>query len=224
MSGFEVIVFDYDGTLFDTRPAIIHCIRRAFAKRGRPVPEIEAVANVVTTGLPLQGALFALDRNLRGDQSTFNDLVGLYRTLYRDEGTPLLKPFAGTEDTLQLLHAAGAINVVVSNKGIAAIHQSLDQCRLSGFVDVVFGDEPGLPKKPDPAIILDHILPRYVRLQKERILMVGDTEVDIVFAKNAGISCCWASYGYGDAGRCRTLRPEHEIGGITELPALVHCS
>jgi phosphoglycolate phosphatase len=224
MNGFKVIVFDYDGTLFDTRPAIIHCIQRVFAERGRPVPGIEAVANAVTTGLPLQETLFALDENLRADRLTFNDLVRLYRKLYLEEGTSLLRPFAGVEDTLQLLHATGAINVVVSNKGIAAIHRTLDQYRINGFVDVVFGDEPGLPKKPDPAIMVDHILPRYAHLQKERILMVGDTEVDILFAKSAGISCCWASYGYGEIDRCRTLKPEHEIGGITELPALVHYS
>jgi phosphoglycolate phosphatase len=87
----------------------------------------------------------------------------------------------------------------------------------------VFGDEPGLPKKPDPAILTDHILPRYAPLRREQMLVVGDTEVDILFAKRARISCCWASYGYGEAERCRKLAPQHEISSIADLPALVHC-
>jgi phosphoglycolate phosphatase len=52
--------------------------------------------------------------------------------------------------------------------------------------------------------------------------MVGDTETDIQLAKNSGMACCWASYGYGEAERCRALEPEYEISSIAELPALVH--
>jgi phosphoglycolate phosphatase len=54
-----------------------------------------------------------------------------------------------------------------------------------------------------------------------RMLMVGDTETDIVFAKASGIACCWASYGYGDMGRCRALAPQYEIAGIADLPPLL---
>jgi phosphoglycolate phosphatase len=221
MSGFKVIVFDYDGTLFDTRPAIVHCIQRAFAACGRPVPALEAVANTVRTGLPLQETFFVLDKNLRANRTTLNELVRIYRKFYRDEGTSLSKPFAGARDALQQIRARGVKCVIVSNKGIAAIRHSLDQSQLSSFVDFVSGDELGLPKKPDPAILLDHILPRYGELQMEQILVVGDTEVDILLAKRTGISCCWASYGYGETERCRQLEPEHEISSIEELPALV---
>jgi phosphoglycolate phosphatase len=223
VSGYKVIVFDYDGTLFDTRPAIIHCIQRAFAACGRPIPALEAIAGTVRTGLPLQETFFVLDKNLRTERTTLNEIVKTYRKIYLDEGAPLTKPFVGVSDALQDIHARGTKCVVVSNKGIAAIHQSLDQSQLSSFVDLVFGDEPGLPKKPDPAILTDHILPRYAPLRREQMLVVGDTEVDILFAKRARISCCWASYGYGEAERCRKLAPQHEISSIADLPALVHC-
>jgi phosphoglycolate phosphatase len=221
VSKYKVIVFDYDGTLFDTRPAIFHCIQRAFAKCRRPIPALEAVAGTVRTGLPLQETFFVLDKNLRAERTALNEIIKTYRQIYLDESTPLSKPFAGVRDTLRDIHAIGAKCVVVSNKGIAAIRQSLDQNRLSSFVDVVFGDEPGLPKKPDPAILLDHILPRYAQLQREQTLVVGDTEIDILLARRTGIPCCWASYGYGETERCRALEPEHEISSIEELPALV---
>jgi len=221
VSKYKVIVFDYDGTLFDTRPAIFHCIQRAFAKCGRPIPALEAVAGVVRTGLPLQETFFFLDKNLRTERTALNEIVKTYRKIYLDEGTPLSKPFAGVSDALRDIHSIGAKCVVVSNKGITAIRQSLDQNRLSSFVDVIFGDEPGLPKKPDPAILLEHILPRFAQLQREKALVVGDTEIDILLAKRTGIPCCWASYGYGETERCRQLRPEHEISGIEQLPALV---
>jgi phosphoglycolate phosphatase len=221
MSGFKVIVFDYDGTLFDTRPAIVHCIQRAFEECGRPIPALADVTDTVKTGLPLPDTFFILDGGLRDDQAALDKLVETYRTLYLGEATPLAKPFSGVRDTLRILHANGTKCVVVSNKGIAAIRRSLDQSQLSSFVDLVFGDQPGLPNKPDPAIFTDHILPRYGQWQRRQILMVGDTEIDILFAKAAGISSCWASYGYGEIEHCRRLAPDHEISSIAELPALV---
>jgi phosphoglycolate phosphatase len=221
MSSFKVVVFDYDGTLFDTRPAIVHCIQRAFAACGRPVPTLEAATGTVRTGLPLQESFFVLDKNLRADGTALNEIVKAYRKIYLGEGAPLTKPFVGVRDALQDIHARGTKCVVVSNKGIAAIRQSLDQSQLSSFVDLVFGDEPGLPKKPDPAIVIDHILPRYASLRREQMLVVGDTEIDILLAKRTEIHCCWASYGYGETEHCRALKPEHEISSIEELPALV---
>jgi phosphoglycolate phosphatase len=221
MSGFKVVIFDYDGTLFDTWPAIVHCIQRAFAACGRPIPTREAIAGTVSAGLPLQETFFALDKNQRTERAALNEIVKTYRRIYLDEGTPLTKPFVGVRDALQDIHARGTKCVVASNKGIAAIRQSLDQSQLSSFVDLVFGDEPGLPKKPDPAIVVNHILPRYAPLRREQMLVVGDTEIDILLAKRTGIACCWVSYGYGDTVRCRALEPEHEISSIEELPALV---
>ena len=69
MSEFKVVIFDYDGTLFDTRPAIVHCIERAFAACGRPIPALKAVAGTVNTGLPLQETFFVLDENLRTERA-----------------------------------------------------------------------------------------------------------------------------------------------------------
>jgi len=222
MSAFKAIAFDYDGTLFDTRHAIVHCIRRAFEERGRPPPGHDAILSSLKSGAALPDTFLTLDGTLRNDLVSLRGLIGTYRTLYADEGTPLLRPFAGVGDALQQLHAGGAKCIVVSNKGVAAIRRSLDGSGLLPFVELVLADEPGIPRKPDPKIVTDHILPRYPHLQRNQLLMVGDTEIDIVFAKSSAIACCWASYGYGEEDRCRALGPEHEISGIGELPSLVH--
>jgi phosphoglycolate phosphatase len=221
MGDFRVVVFDYDGTLFDTRPAIIHSIQRVFAETGRPLPEIEAIAATVKTGIPLHDTLTALEQRLGSDQIALEELVGAYRKIYLAEAAPFLKPYLGVYQTLQKLHAGGTKNLIVSNKGIAAIHKSLNESGLSSLVDMVFGDEPNLPKKPDPAILTKHIFPHYAGLQKDQMLVVGDTETDIRFAKAAGVASCWASYGYGDPDRCGELGPDHVITTIEQLPALV---
>jgi phosphoglycolate phosphatase len=221
MSVFEAIIFDYDGTLFDTRAAIVHCIRRTFEESGRPIPTLDAVMDTVRSGVGLQDTFAILDEGLRGDRTALHQHVKTYRTIYLAEGTPLLKPFSGVEKVLHQIHAAGIKCLIVSNKGVVAIRRSLDENRLTAFIDLIMGDKPGLPRKPDPALITHHILPRYPLLRRERILMVGDTEIDIQFAKAGGISCCWATYGYGETERCRALAPGYEISSIEALPALV---
>ena len=220
MSAFEAIIFDYDGTLFDTRAAIVHCIRRTFEQSGRPIPALEAILHTVRSGLALQDTFSFLDEGLRSDRTALQERVKTYRSIYLVESAPLLKPFSGVERVLRQIHAAGVKCLVVSNKGVVAIRRSLDESRLTAFIDMIMGDEPGLPRKPDPTLITHHVLPRYPLLHRERILMVGDTETDIQFAKAGGISCCWASYGYGETERCRALAPEYEIASIEALPAL----
>jgi phosphoglycolate phosphatase len=223
VNAYDAIVFDYDGTLFDTRAATTHCLLRAFEEYGRPGPAAERVVIAAGAGLPLQDTFILLDRRLRAGRRALNELIGIYRKLYLDEGTLLLQPFAGVSDTLRQLHGSGIKCVVVSNKGIASIRRSLEVSNLQQFVDLIFGDAPGLPKKPDPAILIEHVLPRYENMQPRRMLIVGDTEIDILFAKRSGTSSCWASYGYGEVERCRRLSPEHEIASIDALPALINC-
>jgi phosphoglycolate phosphatase len=221
MTAFKAIAFDYDGTLFDTRPAIIHCISRAFEETGRRKPAEDAVWQTVRSGVALPDTFLMLDEGLRGDRAALQDHIHIYRTIYLDEGTSLIRPFAGAKEVLHELHGRGIKCLVVSNKGMAAIRRSLDENGLSSLIDLVLGDEPGLPRKPDPAMLTDRVLPRYPQFDRQQILIVGDTETDILFAQRSGTTCCWASYGYGDADRCRALAPQHEISSITQLLSLI---
>jgi phosphoglycolate phosphatase len=219
-SGFKLILLDYDGTLFDTRPAIIHCLRRSFEECGREVPELGAIANAVRAGATLSDTFLFLDPRLGPDRIALNDLVVTYRKFYGSEGTVLLHAFPGAAEMLQHLHRSGTKCVVISNKGIEAIRRSFDESGLSMLIDFFVADQPGIPKKPDPTIVTDIILPRY-RVSRNEILIVGDTEVDILFAKHAGIASCWAAYGFGNTEHCRALAPDYTIGSIDELRGLV---
>jgi phosphoglycolate phosphatase len=221
MDAFDAVIFDYDGTLFDTRDAIVHCLRRAFELCRRPIPLAETTKDAVKSGLPLEETVISIDPTLRIDPFALSEIVQVYRRLYHDEGAMLLRPFAGATEALQELHRGGTKCAVVSNKGIAAVRRSLDESGLTAFIDVTFGEATGLPKKPDPAVLTEHILPRFQQLESRRVLIVGDTEIDILFARRCGAYACWVSYGYGDPDRCRSLEPDHEIARIDALPALV---
>ncbi|HTV35709.1 MAG TPA: HAD family hydrolase, partial [Xanthobacteraceae bacterium] len=218
---FELIIFDYDGTLSDTRLAIAHCLERALMSHSRSLPG-ERLMPAVNSGLPLRDTLLLLDPALHDDRGVLEEIVTTYRAVYRDEGEPLIQVFPGAREALKELHASGIECVVVSNKGFDAVVRSLDRHGMTPFLTRVFAERPGFPVKPDPELLNDHILQRALPVPRERTLMVGDTEIDIAFAKRAGIASCWAAYGFGDRESCLALSPTHVIEAIGELPALVH--
>lgn len=221
---FDLLIFDFDGTLCDTRRAIAHCLERALAKYGRPVLPPEQTASVVSKGLSLAETLVLLDPTLRAKTDTVAEMVGAYRAFYRTESEPLITMVPGADVALQAVHAGGAKCIVVSNKGVDAIGRSLDRYKLAPFVDLVFGEAPGVPFKPDPALLTHHIVPKFPYVARQRMLMVGDTEVDIKFARAAGIACCWATYGFGDRQTCTALSPDYVVENIEELPNIVNGS
>jgi phosphoglycolate phosphatase len=220
-SRYELLIFDFDGTLCDTRRAIVHCLERALTTYGRPSPSPERTASIVNKGLSLAETFSLLDPGLRGQSDVIAEMHGAYRSFYPEEGDPLVETIPGTKAALQSVHALGAKCIVVSNKGVDAIHRSLERYGLAPFIDLVFGDQPGVPFKPDPALLTDHIIPMFPQVAKARILMIGDTQVDIRFAQAGGIDCCWATYGFGDRQSCLALSPDYLIDTIEKLPEIL---
>src|SRR5579862_414499 len=205
---FDLLIFDFDGTLCDTRVAIAHCLERALGKYGRPIPAREQTENIVSKGLSLPETIILLDPGLRSHSNAVSEMVSAYRSFYRSEGDTLVKVFPGANAVLQRVRKLGTKCIVVSNKGTEAIHRSLDRFELMPFIDLVLGEKSGVPFKPDPALLNDRIAPKFPQIVKARMLMIGDTEVDIKFAHASEIACCWAAYGFGDRQHCMALSPE----------------
>jgi phosphoglycolate phosphatase len=93
--------------------------------------------------------------------------------------------------------------------------------RIHSFFELILGDNGQIILKPNPAAFHSIIKPLFPELDNSQVLMVGDTAVDLLFAKNAGIDVCWAAYGYGDRAQCLALEPTFAIDDISELAALV---
>jgi phosphoglycolate phosphatase len=218
---FDLVILDFDGTLSNTRLAIAHCLQCAFAVSGRPIADPARIMPIVQKGLPLRQTVLLLDPSLAWNAGALEEIVSTYRRLYHKEGEWLVDAFPEAEFALRQLHHGGVRCVVVSNKGLQAIERSLQRHGLRPFVDAVFAEQPETPRKPDGAVMSVCIQPHFPGVASDRMLMVGDTELDIEFAKNCGIACCWAAYGFGDRQRCLALGPEYLIEHIAELPGLV---
>ncbi|MCC3470871.1 MULTISPECIES: HAD family hydrolase [unclassified Microcoleus] len=217
MSQYKLIIFDFDGTLAITHKAIISCITKTFESFGNTPPEADIIQG--TIGINLQNTFKMLHPAI--EESAIPEWVETYRSYYRTEGEKQLDLFPGTKQILQLASKSGLSLIVFSNKHLSFVNLFLEKLRINGFFDLILGDDGQIIQKPNPSVFHSIIKPLFPDLDHSQVLMVGDTAVDLLFAKNAGIDVCWAAYGYGDRAECLALAPTFAIDDISELAAIV---
>lgn len=217
MSQYKLIIFDFDGTLAITDKAIISCIAKTFESFNIAPPAADTIR--ATIGINLPNTFKLLYPAI--EESAIPTWVETYRSFYRTEGEKQLDLFPGTKQLLQLASKSGLNLGVFSNKHVSFVNLFLEKLRINSFFDLVLGDNGEIIQKPNPTVFYSIIKPLFPELDNSQVLMVGDTAVDLLFAKNAGIDVCWAAYGYGDRTECLALQPTFAIDNISELAAIV---
>ena len=184
---FDLIVFDWDGTLFDSTGLIVRCIQSACADLGLPVPDDQRAAYVI--GLGLHDALQHVVPGLSPER--YPDLGRRYRHHYMARQDELVL-FDGTLDMLQALKARNHWLAVATGKSRAGLDEALAHSSLQGLFDATrTADETA--SKPNP-LMLEQLM-REFGADPQRTLMIGDTTHDLLLASNAGTASVGVSYG-----------------------------
>ncbi|WP_210463976.1 HAD family hydrolase [Rufibacter roseolus] len=225
MVPYPVVIFDFDGTLCDTEEAIQYTFHQAFEQKGITPPPPEKVKQAIGTGGNLSEFLPMLYPPLRGEHKKpeLEEWVLHYRHIYDTDGGRLTTLFPGVNELLSRLKDKDINCVVISNKGQRAIEDALERFDICRYFDLVIGDNPNLPlkKKPHPMAYEQVIKTHYPRFSPLQVLMVGDTDADLFFAKNAGLPSCWAAYGYGAEETCLAAEPTFTIQSVEQLYPIV---
>lgn len=206
---FDLIVFDWDGTLFDSTGLIVRCIQSACADLGLPVPSDERAAYVI--GLGLHDALQHVVPGL--PQERYPELGRRYRHHYMARQHELVL-FAGTLEMLQALRARNHLLAVATGKSRSGLNEALADVSLHGMFDATrTADETA--SKPDPRML--HELMREFGVPPERTLMIGDTTHDLQLALNAGTASLGVSYGAHEPDSFHALQPLAVLHSTREL-------
>lgn len=219
---YDLIVLDFDGTLADTRPAAAATFQAMFP--GSVGEQASAcILKAACSGIPLRETLrsLAAELGMALSEDRVETLACDYRRLYPEFAPQHSRPFPGAEDLVRQLSAAGFALAIASNKGEAAIGSFLLEYRLGDCFKVVLGDIPDRPRKPDRALLFDHVFPKIAGADAARTLVVGDTETDLAFAHNCGAASCWARFGYGDRDVCAAMRPAIVAESLADLADLL---
>lgn len=206
---FDLIAFDWDGTLFDSTKIIIRCIQRAVADVGGAVPSDKAAAYVIGMGLMEALAHAAPDV----PRERYPDLAARYRHYWRVHLNDI-SLFDGVLPMLDDLKARHHWLAVATGKSRRGLDEVLESSQLRRVFDGSrTADETA--GKPHPRML--HELMREFGTDPERTLMVGDTTHDLQMAVNAGCPAVGVSYGAHEPGEFESLNPlfiAHSIGDL----------
>lgn len=206
---FDLIAFDWDGTLFDSTALIVRCIQQACADLGAAVPSDEQAAFVI--GLGLADALAHAAPGLPPER--YPELGARYRHHYFARQHELVL-FPGTLEMLHALKARRQRIAVATGKARRGLDAALETVQLKDLFDATrTADETA--SKPDPRMLLELI--EACSTVPERTLMVGDTTHDLQLAINAGTPCVGVSYGAHDHEAFADYRPLFVAHSTREL-------
>lgn len=171
----EAVLFDLDGTLVDSREAVVWAVNELFKRIGRPAAPADEIISLIGVGLvPL----------LKNFVDNPEEYVDQYRDLYKKGFHSRTTLYRGAKEVLELLKKNDVKVGVVTNRSKELSQVIMDYFTLSSDVDILVGQDGNSPLKPDPELILQAC--RALGVKPNSTIMVGDTEIDIETGKNAG--------------------------------------
>ena len=206
---FDLIAFDWDGTLFDSTTLIARCIQAACADVGAVVPSDKDASYVI--GLGLAEALQHAAPGLTREQ--YPALADRYRHHYFAKQHEIVL-FPGTLEMLAALKARNHWLGVATGKSRRGLDEALHTADLLRHFDATrTADETA--SKPNPQMLLE--LMAELGVAPERTLMIGDTTHDLQMAVNAGVACIGVSYGAHEPAAFESFAPRFVAHSVPEL-------
>jgi phosphoglycolate phosphatase len=206
---YELIVWDWDGTIMDSTPTIVHCIQQACRDLNFPVPEDSIASHVI--GLGVHDSLRRVVPSI--DPAHFPKLVDRFRFHYLAKDHEL-HLFQGMRDLLEDLKTQGFLLGVATGKPRRGLDRSLRHHQLEHlFHDTRTADESF--SKPHPGMLLD--LSDSLQVPVRKMLMIGDTTHDLEMAQAAGVDGVAVTYGAHPADALRSANSLACLDNVKQL-------
>ena len=211
MKKYELIIFDLDGTILDTLDDLTDSVNYALGYHGYPTRTKEEIRRFVGDGL-----LMLVRRAIapETDEVVIQTVLATQKAYYKDHCADKTKPYEGIMELLEDLKTAGCKLAVVSNKADYAV-QILCEQYFPGIFDMTVGEKDNVRKKPAP----DSVNAVLEKMQTDRAdaVYIGDSEVDIETAKNAGLDAVLVTWGFRDTEFLREKGAKTLVNDVKEL-------
>ncbi|AVM51750.1 phosphoglycolate phosphatase [Bacteroides zoogleoformans] len=203
----KLIIFDLDGTLLNTIADLAQSTNHALQRLGYPIHPEAAYNFMVGNGI---NKLFerALPEGEKSEENVLRvrkEFIPYYDVHNADKS----RPYPGIPELLQQIQEAGMQPAVASNKYQAATEKLIAHYFPEIRFAAVFGQREGIAVKPDPHIV--HDILAITRTDKEDVLYVGDSGVDMQTAANAGVTACGVTWGFRPRMELESFHPEHIV-------------
>ncbi len=211
---FDLIVFDWDGTIINSTGLIAECIQLAAGEVGFPVPSTVEAKHII--GLSLQQSIEGLFPTMSAvDYARF---AAAFRAHYvpRDDEPPL---YDGIPELLQSLGHPERFLAVATGKPRIGLERAFGYTGLKPHFHFTRTADEGLPK-PHPDMLFK--LMEFTGVSADRVLMIGDTTHDLQLAENAGVAAVGVTYGAHAADKLTQHQNETIVDDVAQLAAWLH--
>lgn len=189
----DAVIFDLDGTLVDTLPDIVWCLNRVLQDQGyQPLPR-ETISAYVGGGTGAMLDRVAARLGIADDKALHTH----YIACYQQHLVQFSRPFEGVLEMLEGCRQLQLPMAIVTNKAHDMALQVAGQLFPSNTFEIVLGQRRGHPLKPQPDAALEAA--RHLAVEPSRCLFVGDTVIDLMTARAAGMHAAGVTWGYGRA-------------------------
>lgn len=193
------ILFDLDGTLLDTLDDLANSVNYALRTHHLPERSHTEIRSFLGNGIR-NLMLDAIGRGMSDE--AFEPVFQTFRTYYVEHCLDKSKPFAGIIDLLKALQQRGITMAVVSNKLHPAVVE-LNERFFKDYITSAVGESATVRRKPNPDAVLAAL--SELGCSKDEAVYVGDSEVDLHTAQNAGMQCMLVLWGFRDEDFLRSL-------------------
>ncbi len=207
---FNLLVFDWDGTLMDSEARIVACIQAAIADLGLEPREVASIRNII--GLGLHEAISTLYPG--SDNALHKAMTDRYRYHFLTANPTRSELFPGAEETVRGLSEAGFLLAVATGKGRKGLDMVLEETGLGQYFHATRCADESF-SKPHPQMLEE--LMDVLGAEPGETLMIGDTEYDMQMATNARSHALAVSYGVHEKERLLRHNPLHCLDAIDEL-------
>lgn len=187
---YKLIIFDLDGTILNTLEDLADSTNYALSRNYFPERTIDEVREFVGNGI---GRLIERAVPDGMGPAVVEKVLADFKVYYGEHCADKTKPYDGIKEVIGKLKKQGYMTAVVSNKADFAVQQ-LCEDYFSGLFDFVVGEREGIRRKPAPDSVLE-VLER-LHIEKKNTLYIGDSEVDIQTADNAGVDQVSVEWGF----------------------------
>ncbi|MCR5322388.1 MAG: HAD-IA family hydrolase [Lachnospiraceae bacterium] len=202
---YRLAIFDLDGTLLDTLPDLAGAVNFALKEHDRPERTIDEIRRFISNGVRklIERSLFitelSKDTNdyVVSDKELFDVTFADFVRHYLEHVSDNTVAYAGMRDLITKLKDMGMKTAVVTNKREDAAVKLMDAFFPGGF-DLVIGDGPNRERKPSPASVL--LVMDKLGISKIETVYIGDSDVDLATAENAGVDSILVTWGYRSRG------------------------
>ena len=216
----RLVIFDLDGTLVDSRRDLANSINAMLAHCSRPELPLEVIASYVGDGAPM------LVRRALGDpddEQFLKQALEFFLGYYREHKLDTTVVYPGIADALSALRMGGNGGgerrmAVLSNKPVNPSRAIVDALGLGGFFVQVYGGNSFPTKKPDPLGAIT--LARENAVEPGQTLIIGDSDIDVLTARNAGMWSCGVTYGFAPHSLAQAP-PDVLVDAPEELPLVL---